>query len=618
MNIITIDFETYYDQHYSLSKITTEEYVRHELFEVVGVAVKVNDEETQWFSGTKAQTKRWLGQFDWDNSIAVAHNAMFDMSIMSWIFGIRPKRIADTLAMGRGLHGMEVSVSLKAMAEYYGMGEKGDEVIRALGKGRLDFTDEELARYGQYCVNDVQLTYELFKQMAPVYPVTELRLIDLTVRMFTEPVLQLDKDILTAHLTDVKAAKDELMSRLSVDRDILMSNPKLADLLMSNGVYPPMKTSPTTGKRTYAFAKNDEAFKALLDHDDINIQSIVAARLGVKSTLEETRTERFLSAAERGAFPIPLRYYGAHTGRWSGEDKVNMQNLPRKSPLKDAVIAPEGHVIIDCDSSQIEARTLAWLAGQDDLVQFFEENNREIAAGVAKDAMQYDPYKIMASTIYDVPVLQVNNDQRFVGKTTILGAGYGMGAERFQQQLAGFDVRLELDDCRYIIATYRQSYSKIPELWEAANRVLTAMMQTKTARLGIPDVLQVDLFGIRLPNGMYVRYPNLRSVTANGKEELIYDTRRGRSTMTTRIYGGKVVENVCQALARIIIGEQMLRIAKRYKVGMTVHDSVVVIAPEKEAEEARSFVEGCMRMPPKWAAGLPLNCESKIGASYGG
>ena len=600
MDILTVDFETYYDQHYSLSKITTEEYIRHELFETIGVAVKRNDEEAQWFSGTKAQTKRWLERWDWGNSIAVAHNAMFDMAILNWHFDIRPKRIADTLAMGRALNGMEVGVSLKALVEYYGIGEKGDEVIRALGKGRLDFTDDELERYAAYCVNDVQLTYELFKQMAAVYPVTELRLIDLTVRMFTEPVFNLDKEVLSTHLTEVKATKDKLMEKLNYDKADLMSNPKLAELLEFHGVNPPMKISPATGKRTFAFAKNDEGFKALLEHENPQVQAIVAARLGVKSTLEETRTERFLSAAERGSFPIPLRYYGAHTGRWSGEDKVNLQNLPRKSALKKAVVAPEGYVVIDCDSSQIEARTLAWLAGQDDLVAAFDAGE--------------DVYKLMASSIYSVPIEDVTDEQRFVGKTTILGAGYGMGAARFQQQLKGFNVELDLHDCDYIIKTYRAVYGKIPELWNAAKRAITALVQTRTASLGEHDALQVDMFGIRLPNSMYIRYPNLRGVD----EGYIYDTKRGRSFVINRIYGGKLVENVCQALARIIIGEQMLRISKRYKVGMTVHDSVVVVAPEAEAAEARAYIEQCMRTAPKWAAGLPLNCESKIGASYGG
>lgn len=601
MNVLTIDFETFYDRTFSLSKMTTEEYIRHEYFETIGVAVKVNDGEAEWFSGTVKKTSEFLDQFDWANSIAVAHNAMFDMAILNWHFDIRPKMIADTLSILRAIDGPDAGNSLAKAAERYGLGAKGDEVINALGKGRLDFTPDELARYGEYCINDVELTYQLFNRIAPLVPKLEAKLIDQTIRMFTEPVLELDADILTDHLTAVREKKDKLMAAVEADKSVLMSNPKLAMLLQQMKVVPPTKISPTTGKTTWAFGKNDEGFKALLDHPNPKVQAIVAARLGVKSTLEETRTERFIKIAERGTLPVPLRYYAAHTGRWGGDDKINLQNLPRKSALKKAIRAPEGYVFIDCDSSQIEARTLAWLAGQDDLVEAFDRGE--------------DVYKIMASSIYDVPVDEVMDDQRFVGKTTILGCGYGMGGPKFQMQLKAFNVALPDWECQRIINVYRATYPMIPQLWNSAGRTLTALQSQRTSQLGREGVLTVDLFGIKLPNGMYVRYPNLRE---DKDGQLVYDTKKGRATIPTRIYGGKVIENVCQALARIVIGEQLLMVARRYRVVMTVHDAVGCIAPVEEAGEARAFVEQCMRMRPKWALGLPLNCESKIGASYGG
>lgn len=619
-DILVVDIESFYDKTYSLSRLTTEEYIRDPQFETIGVAVKRNEEETVWFSGSNAQTKRWLQQWDWGNSIAVAHNAMFDMAILNWRYDIRPKRIADTLSMLRAIDGPHAGNSLAKAVERYGLGEKGDEVINALGKRRLDFTDAEMARYGEYCINDVELTQKLFAVLAPLTPMLELRLIDLTIRMFTEPTLVLDKGILAAHLDNVQAKKEELMAKLNYDKSELMSNPKLAELLEFHGVSPPTKISPKTGKVAFAFAKSDEAFKALLDHPNPQVQAIVAARLGVKSTLEETRTERFINIADRGLLPVPLRYYAAHTGRWGGDDKVNLQNLPRKSPLKKSMLAPEGYVFIDCDSSQIEARTLAWLAGQDDLVEFFDKNNAEVAAGVEKKDMQYDPYKIMASEIYGVVVGDIVDDQRFVGKTTILGAGYAMGAPKFQTQLKTFNVDMPIEECKHIITVYRNTYPMIPKLWEQGNKALEALMSTRTAPLGKHEALLVDMFGIRLPNGMYLRYDNLRKQTdpKTGRDELVYDVKKGRAVIPTRIYGGKLIENVCQALARIIIGEQMLMIARRYRVVMTVHDAVGVIAPIEEAAEARAFVEACMRMRPKWAPTLPLNCESKIGASYGG
>jgi DNA polymerase len=606
MNILTIDFETFYSRAFSLSILTTEEYIRSPNFEVIGVAVKVNNNETQWFSGTKADTKKFLNGFDWANSIAVAHNAVFDIAILNWCFDIRPKKIADTLSMARAIHGTEVGVSLAALVKYYNLGEKGTEVVNAMGKRRIDFSDEDLSRYGDYCINDVDLTYRLLECLASNFPTIELSLIDLTIRMFTEPVLELDAIRLKNHLTDVQHKKQELLNAVTmVDKEQLMSNVKLAATLKVMGIEPPMKISPTTGKDTYAFSKSDEGFKALLEHEDVRIQALVAARLGVKSTIEETRTERFIKIAQRGKLPIPLRYYAAHTGRWGGDDKVNMQNLPRTSPLKNAIFAPPGYMFIDSDSSQIEARTLAWLAEQNDLVDAFERGE--------------DVYKIMASAIYGKPENEVTKEERFVGKTTILGAGYGMGSAKFKNQLKVFGVELSEEECQRIIRVYRETYPRIPALWRQASDALVAIANEQTAILGREGVLAVEgSKGIRLPNGLYIKYTNLRRwVNDQGKEELVYDTKKGKSVIPNRIYGGKVIENVCQALARIVIGEQMLRVAKKYKVAMTVHDAIGCVVPEHEAQTGKEYVEMCMKMRPKWALDLPLNCEAGIGKTYG-
>jgi hypothetical protein len=318
MNIITIDFETYYDRQYSLSKLTTEEYVRSDDFEVIGVGVKINDLPTVWFSGTMHDIHDFLLECPWEDSIAVAHNAMFDAAILYWHFGIKPVAWFDTLAAARAIDGIEVSGSLKACAERYGIGEKGTEVVAALGKRRVHFTKDELAQYGEYCKNDCDLTFILFLIYGEKVSEVEIKLIDLTVRMFSEPVLELDLPALENHLQSVRDRKEELMLACEAEPEVLQSNPKFAELLRSLGVDPPMKTSPATGKQTYAFAKNDEEFKALLDHEDERVQAVVAARLGTKSTLEETRTERFIEIAKRGSLPVPLRYYAAHTGRWGG------------------------------------------------------------------------------------------------------------------------------------------------------------------------------------------------------------------------------------------------------------------------------------------------------------
>ena len=606
MNIITLDFETYYSQTYSLSKLTTEEYVRGAEFEVIGVAVKVNDGETQWFSGTDADIKKFLEGFSFEDNLALAHNAMFDAAILSWHFGINPRGWLDTLGMARAIHSTEVGGSLDKLTQYYGLGQKGTEVLKALGKRRLDFPADELDAYGGYCVNDVELTYKLFQCMSPEFPASELRLIDLTIRMYSEPTLEFDPELLQAHLKSQQETKAHLLVAVGMDnRDELMSNEKFASLLSQLHVVPPRKISATTGKETWAFSKTDEGFKALADHENPVVQMLVTARLGLKSTQEETRTQRFIDIHTRGKLPIPLRYYAAHTGRWGGDDKINLQNLKRGSLLKKAILAPEGYMMVDSDSSQIEARTVAWLAGQDDLVEAFENGK--------------DVYKIMAAAIYGKEESEITKDERFVGKTTILGAGYGMGAVKFQAQLKTFGVSVEADEAARIIQVYRETYPEIPKLWKQAARALDAISDDKTCDLGRAGAVDVDgKKGIRMPNGLYIKYPNLRKQTnEDGKDEYVYDTKRGRAVIPNRIYGGKVIENLCQGLARTIIGEQMLMIAKKYRVVMTVHDAIAIIAPENEILNAQEYVELCMRIRPSWAQELPLNCESGVGKSYG-
>jgi DNA polymerase len=491
--------------------------------------------------------------------------------------------------MGRALHGVEVGGSLKALAERYKLGEKGTEVLTALGKHRADFTEEELSRYGDYCINDVELTYALFNKMARKFPKQELKIIDLTLRMFIEPRLELDLEMLEQHLVETKARKEALLESSGVDKAELMSNDKFGELLKSFGVEPPMKTSARTGKNAWAFAKTDEEFKALADHPDDRVQALVAARLGTKSTLEETRTQRFIDIAKRGSLPVPIRYYAAHTGRFGG------------NKLKKAIIAPEGYTILDADSAQIEARVLAWLAGQDDLVTAFAEGK--------------DVYKKMATSIYGKSEFDITKDERFVGKTTILGAGYGMGAVKFQAQLKTMGVEVEIEESRRIIDIYRRTNDAVVRLWRQAQNALVNLSRGDSSPIGRAGVLELvpAESAIRLPSGLLMRYDDLRFTETDKGVEFHYQTRKGR----TRIYGGKVIENVCQAIARCIIAEQMLRISKRYKVVLTVHDAIAIVVRNAEVEEAELYVAECMRWVPQWATGLPVNCESGYGKSYG-
>ncbi|HMA78892.1 MAG TPA: hypothetical protein VKP88_07250, partial [Candidatus Paceibacterota bacterium] len=320
MDLITVDFETFYSRDFSLSKMTTEEYIRSPDFEVIGVAVKVNDEETEWASGTHKQLRGYLGEFDWGDSMMLAHNTMFDAAILNWVFGYTPKAYADTLSMARALHGTSVGGSLAKLVVHYALGEKGTEIVNAQGKRRDDFTPDELSRYGDYCINDVDLTYSLFNAMLSKdkFPASELKIIDATLSMYAEPVLELNAELLESHLKAIEAEKERLLETVNCDIKDLRSNEKFAEILRSLGVPPPKKLSPRTNKLTYAFAKTDPEFKALEEHPDPTVQALVAARLGTKSTIEQTRTQRFIDISKRGLLPIPLKYYAAHTGRWGG------------------------------------------------------------------------------------------------------------------------------------------------------------------------------------------------------------------------------------------------------------------------------------------------------------
>jgi len=612
--LVTIDFETFYSKDVGFKKQTTEEYINDPQFHVIGMGIKINDGETRWVSGDDA-VRRELVRIDWSTSAVLAHNTLFDGAILSWRFGVVPAFYFDTLCMARAIHGVDAGGSLAALATRYGIGQKGDEVVNALGKRLCDFDEESLARYGEYCINDVELTYKLFHKLAAGLPESELDLVDMTLRMYTQPVFQINEQLL---LDRLKAKAEEKRALLGTLTDVLecteeelsknlSSNRKFADVLQRFGVPAPMKTSPTTGKDTYAFAKNDEEFIALQEHEDFAVQQLCAARLGTKSTLEESRIQRFIDVGRRngGKIPVPLKYYGAHTGRWAGSDAINFQNLPSrdktKKALKNAIAAPDGHVVINCDSSQIEARVLAWLAGQNDVVGQFARGE--------------DVYSIFASKVYGFEVSKAHPTQRFVGKTCVLGLGYGTGAKKLRHTLAtqppGADV--SDDEAQRMVELYRTNNSKITDLWSDCGVALRSIMgwDKKSVRtyLGEQDCVIIERKGVRLPNGLHIHYPDLQE----RDRQLIYKSRKG----VIPIWGGGVTENVVQALARIIVGEQMRWISREFRVALTVHDSAVLVVPKCDLDAAKEYIELCMSTPPSWAAGLPVACELTYAETYG-
>jgi len=622
IDIVTIDFESYYDKEYSLSKLTTEEYIRSNLFEIIGVGIKVNDDPVETFSGDFQSTRQFVRSLDYSDKAILCHNTAFDGAILSWKMGIKPKLWLDTLSMARPTHKVTVGGSLSALVNYFRLGEKGTEVIQAMNKHRADFTPQELAAYMDYCANDVELTYKLFKQLRKGFPVQEIMVIDQTIRMYTEPKIILDKSLLKIHLKNVRNRKQELIEALPFQGDeaairkLLMSNDKFAKLLELFGVDPPKKISPTTGKEAYAFAKTDSEMLALLEHPDERVQALVAARIGNKSTIEETRTERLIATAERGPLPILLNYYGAHTGRFSGGDKLNLQNFPSRqdNTLRRTLRAPKGYVLCAVDSSQIEARMCAYIAQEEKLLDSFR-NGRDVYSEFATDAYGYQ-------------VTKAQKKERFVGKTCILGLQYGVGGVKLQDTLklglGGMKVELEKSEAYDLVRLYRDKYTMIVQLWGKCEQSLRNMMNHRSGQLH-PNLLYYDEHGFEFPNGLRFQYPGL---SVGEGYQYIADARNYRKMVKnkftkdeeiawTYLYGAKVVENLTQALARIVITEQMTRIGQQYPVAFQVHDEIITVVPENEADHALAWMLKEMSVPPKWAPDLPVACEGGYAYNYG-
>ena len=616
-NLITIDFETYYDKEYGLKKFTTEEYIRDEKFEVIGVAVK-DKGITKWVSGPYDEIKSFLDSYNMHEHFVLGHNMKFDAAILSWHFDIHPLGLFDTMSMAQIIHGLTESVSLANLSKLYKLGEKGTEVLDALGKRRVDFTPNEMCSYAKYCINDVELTYELFTELKDKFTSPEMKLIDLTIRMFTEPKLELNKGLLIRHLHEVKEAKEKLLAtvcveaialpagtdRTVVNKEVLMSNPKFAELLLQQGVNPPIKISATTGKPTYAFAKTDEEFKALLEHDNPYVQALASARIGNKSTIEETRTENFIQIANRGKLPVPLKYAGAVVShRWSGIDGINLQNLPRASELRRAICAPKGYKIVASDLSNIELRLAYWFAKSSAKIQ-------QIKDGI-------DLYKQSAADITGTPYNEVNKDLRFIFKVVNLSGIYGVGAVKMHSILKQGGVEKDLQEVKNIVYAYRKANPDLIEAWQDAGTMLESVRAGQVYTMGNGDIItSVPYEGMMKPNGMMLGLPNLRKLRTERGDSWAYDKLLGRTIIPEYIHPAKTFQRCIQSLARDIIAEQLIQVAKRYPVVMTVHDELVMLCKDEEVDDCKAYVQQCMTTAPAWCSDLPLDCEIGVGDNY--
>lgn len=614
VKVVTLDFETYYEKKgYTLSELTTQQYVQSPLFEIIGVAASVNGGEPTWHSSeSNLDTRAFLDKYKLEvpGTITVAHNAMFDGAILEWILKIKPWRYFCTMMGSRPTVAPYTGrMSLKEVSKFLELGLKGTEVQAATGMRRADFDKDSLLRYAAYCINDADLCWKIFKKLAPHMPADEMRLLDLTIKKFTRPKLQLDPDVIDVALRAEQADKAQALALTGLeDESKLMSNPQFADLLKNYGVEPPRKVSPTTGQLTHAFAKTDPGLIKLKSHVNPIVRNLVDARLKWKSTINETRLKRFkdvASCTEQRWLAVPILYYGAHPGRFSGLDKLNLQNLGRKSQLRRAIIAPKGYKVVAGDLSQIEARITACLAGQMDLVAAFRKYD---AIPKKDDGTDRDVYCEFGDKVYARTIYTADEKERFVAKTGVLSLGYQSGANKFFESMRGFGVEdFSIHDAEAVVHTYRASYPKVVELWGRMEHIKQCMESGQGFELG---PIQVLLGQILLPNDMYLTYPKLTN--AQGR----YKYRFG--TEWRDIYGGKLTENVVQALARIVMTTAELRLAKAgITAALSVHDELVYVIREDQVNAFVPALRKALTAPVKWMPELPVNCTIGVGGNYG-
>jgi DNA polymerase len=606
--IVVCDFETYYDRDYTLKELTTYEYVADPRFELLfGVAF-------EYVRGTSAPKLHVLRsdtvagafqRFGAGRALFVAHNAVFDAAVvrrfypcpLSWVCTMQMAHQQGLLMAG--------SVSLAALSAHYGIPVEKETIIRMQGKRVVDLTREEFGRFFAYARADAIACAALFVRQ-DILGADEPKLLEWTIRRAVYPSLRVDLPLLEETVVTEEARMAEAMDRMGLTSTMLRSARRFAELLEARGIEVPRK--PGAAGAVPAVAKTDPFMEELLGHDDPEIAQLAELRLRAMSSLTRTRAARMLAVgrALRGELAVPLNWHKARTGRWTGAERLNLQNLSRgHGPLRRAIMAPEDRVLVVVDAAQIEARIVAAIAGADSLSRAFAEGR--------------DVYSEFASTLYGHPVTKTSHPQkRQVGKLAILSLGYGCGAAKFRQiaRVSG-GVHLDEDEAERIVSTYRQTWPEIPALWRYLDAMLKLMLDHDELPVNLPNPTAAPLYwsapALYLPSG--------RPILFNG---LAYDPEMRRFTvlhyqhgrvLPRPIWGGHLTENIVQAMARDVLCRAHLKYID--KVVLQVHDELVLVATREEANE---LLQACIRdlsSTVEWLPSCGLAAEGAVSFRYG-
>ena len=585
MDLYVIDFESTFSSENTLTKHSIEEYVRHPKFEIIGCGIRdFQTGESRFVRGNEVEAA--LAEIK--GNAWVAHHSQFDGFIAHTMYGLHPSFWFDTLSMSRALYQHLPSHSLDKLVAHFNLGTpKTVPYNQFRGKALAEIDGSLFREIGSGCEHDLFLTHQLYKLLVHQMPADELELIDETIRLYTEPVLVGDVPLLTDALTEAIIAREHKMHEMGLTDKVLKSDAKFATLLRGCGIEPPTKISATTGREAFAFAKTDLDFQSLQEHPNARVRDLVEARVAAKTSIHETRAGRLLSTAERGAIPVYLKYYGAHTGRFSGGDKSNLQNLPRNSKLRSGLLAPNGYTLAWGDLSQIEFRLTAWLAGCEDLLEAFRENR--------------DVYSEDATDFFGVEVTrEINKELRRLMKETDLGCGYGMGKEKFAYYLESKGIKIERSVSDGMVEFFRRKRREIPDLWRKFDGTLSRLK-----KYGVVDELfgPVSWIGHKIigPNGLFLDY---------------------EGDNLDRIWGGTITENVIQFLARIVLTDAWLKVRREFAaragcyVVTSTHDELVCCVPLADKEWALDMLGTALVTVPEWAPNLPLAAELFHGSRY--
>lgn len=623
-----VDFETFWSKDFTLKKIPTGDYVRDNRFKIHCASVKLGKGKTRSFRNMEA-LQRYLDKLNPDEIVVVGHNLYFDGLILTEHFDFIPAAWHCTMSMSRGLWRNTCAHGLDPLCQRLQLQGKVKKAALQSTKDKEVLTKEELDFLCEYCDDDVEDTAAAYYIMLPYMPDIEMQIISHTVRCFVEPLLEINAELLEEAIEEVFERRTSLLERiedfvLSVVPEVetlekaLRSRDKFATMLEALGVEPPMKISPRTGKPTYAFASKDPEYLELCDSEDPMVALLCETRNEFSSNQTTTRAGRLLAATKGGAtLPVMYLYCGAHTMRWSASGKMNLQNLQRGSKLRRAIMAPKGYQLMVGDSAQIEARFTGWIAGQDDLTEAFRQD-RDVYSEFASDAFGYTVVKCDEQEM-----------ERFVGKTCILGLGFGMGWKKLLTTLFLGGVDLPAHRIQEIHALYRRKYDKIVQLWAKLDGVLAAMAAGGSGTISLANgelVLEYEPDKIWMPNGLALHYPGLRCKydeegRHSGYEFIFVKGNRADGSpimFWKNVYGGLLTENIVQCLARIAVSEQIVNVAQRYRVVMTTHDEMVTLVKDdkKSLAAGKKFMTEQMGTPPWWAQSLPISSEVKHAPNY--